>query len=105
MVGSDSTVRDGLIVHLEVFLKFFGSKGVVVGTKVLESDTIKGGKTFEATFAFDSFSSSKGHLAFDVDVTGIMVVEDGATMVLVGSSFFSFSIRKSTSCARYPLIQ
>ena len=59
MVCSDSTVRNSLIVHLKIFLEFLGSEGVVVGTKVLESDTIEGGKTLEAMFTFNSFSGAK----------------------------------------------
>ena len=72
--------------------------------KVFEFDTKEGGKAIEATLAFHGFSSAKGYLTFDVDVGGVVVIEDGATMILVGSSLFSLSMGKATGFTRYPLV-
>ena len=73
MVSADARMGDVLIVEIKIVKKFLTVKRVVVCTTLSHFHTVLCGALFQGSFAAESVTHAWGDLAFEMDVSGVMV--------------------------------
>ena len=80
----------------QVRTPFMRIKRLVISSEVLNLYTIQLGKSFKVVFTVQGLTNLKRDLAVNVDITRVVIVEQGSTMISIVVLFLTICIWQST---------
>ena len=96
MMSSDSTERDFLTEVSKVFSKLLRIEGVVVQTEMFETNTMFSSESVKCSLGLEGFTGPERDLVSDKDKTGIVISENGSSMISESSILLASGVSEAT---------